>query len=126
MAPYNLFMVSTKHERRNFMESRYINLIPERNMPTYHFSQNDNGRVIRCELYDGVKAFKLSGTENIRIRYIKPDGSISSISVTNTSDTYVDITIPATMTDIKGKVYCKLRINGIGAKAFILEVEERP
>lgn len=108
------------------MESYYINLIPERNMPTYHFSQNDNGRAIRCDLYDGVKAFKLSGTETIRLRYRKPDNTIGSIGVTNTSNTYVDITIPDSMTDIKGKVYCKLRVNGIGAKAFIIEVEGRP
>lgn len=108
------------------MEQNYINLIPERNTPVFHASQDDNNIVIRCDLYDGVKAFKLSGTESIRLRYRKPDGSVSSMSVTNTSDTYVDVTIPATMTDVKGKVYCKLRISGIGAKAFILEVEERP
>lgn len=108
------------------MEQNYINLIPERNTPVFHASQDDNNIVIRCDLYDGVKTYTLSGTENIRLRYRKPDGSISSIGVANTSDTYVDVTIPATMTDIKGKVYCKLRINGIGAKAFMLEVEERP
>lgn len=108
------------------MENNYINLIPERNMPVFHVSQNDNGRVIRCDLYDGVKAVTLSGNERLYLRYRKPDKSISSISVTNTGDTYVDITIPSGMTDIKGKVYCKLWINGIGAKAFILEVEEKP
>ena len=108
------------------MEKHYINLVPERNTPVFHASQDDNDLVIRCDLYDGVKAYTLSGTESIRLRYRKPDGSISSIGVTNTGDTYVEVTIPATMTDIKGKVYCKLRINGIGAKAFIVEVEGRP
>lgn len=108
------------------MESNYINLIPERNTPVYHLSQNDNGRTIRCELYDGVKTVSLSGTESIRLRYRKPDNSIGSIGVTNTSNTYVVIYIPASITDVKGKVYCKLRVNGIGAKAFIIEVEGRP
>lgn len=107
------------------MESYYINMIPERSMPTYHFSQNDNGRVIRCDLYDGVKVVSLSGTEIIRLRYRKPDNTIGVIGVTNTSNTYVDITIPNSITDIKGKVYCKLRVDGIGARAFIIEVEGR-
>lgn len=108
------------------MENKYINLIPERNTEVFHISQNDSGRTIRCNLYDGVKSFTLSGTESVRLRYRKPDKSISSFSVANTASDYVDITIPSGMTDAKGKVYCKLRINGIGAKAFILDVEEKP
>lgn len=108
------------------METKYINLIPERETPVFHISQNDNNRIIRCKLYDGAKAVTLSGSENIRMRYRKPDGSISSIGIENTSENYVDITIPASITDIKGKIYCKIRINNIGAKAFIIEAEGRP
>lgn len=107
------------------MESNYISMIPERNTPVFHVSQNDDGRVIRCNLHDGIKAYTLTGSESIRVRYKKPDNSISSIGVANTSSTYVDITIPSAMTDMVGKVYCKLRIAGIGAKAFHLEVEEK-
>ena len=45
------------------MEQNYINLIPERNTPVFHASQDDNNIVIRCDLYDGVKTYTLSGTE---------------------------------------------------------------
>lgn len=107
------------------MEIKYINLIPERGAPTFHFSRNDNNRVIRCVLYDGAKLFSLSGSEVLRLRYRKPNGEVSSIGVENTSDNYVDIPIPNSMVDVAGKVYCKLRIDGIGAKAFYIEAEER-
>ena len=108
------------------MEANYIDRIPSRGTPVYHVSQNDNGRVIRCNLYDGAQAIKLAGTESIRLRYKKSNGDVSSFNVTNTQLTYVDIPIPSSMTDIIGKVYCKLRINGIGTKAFYIDVEGRP
>ena len=108
------------------MESKYINAIPERGAEVYHLSQGDSNRQIRCSLYEGAKAVKLSGTETLRMRYKKPDGSIGSIGVANTSNTYVDITIPDTIVDKKGLVYCKLKVNGIGCKAFYLSVEARP
>ena len=108
------------------MEAYYINLIPERGTPVFHASQGDSDRTIRCNLYDGVKAIKLTGAEKIRLRYKKPDGEISSFSVTNTELTYVDIPLPSTITDVAGTVYCKLRINNVGAKAFNIEVEGRP
>lgn len=108
------------------MESYYVNLVPERGTPVFHVSQNDNGKVIRCNLYDGVQTKKLSGSEHIRLRYKKPDGTVSSISVTNTGLTYIEIPIPAAITDVAGKVYCKLRVDGIGVKAFYIEVERRP
>lgn len=108
------------------METYYIDLIPERGTPVYHVSQGDKGRKIRCNLYDGVMATKLTGTESIRLRYKKPNGDVSSFSVENTGLTYIDIPIPEEMTDNVGKVYCKLRIGDIGAKAFYVEVERRP
>ena len=107
------------------MESNYVNLIPEREAPVFNASLNDNGRVIRCYLYDGATIYKLTGAENTRLRYKKPNGDVGSFSVTNTSGTYVDITFPAAVTNVSGKVYCKLRINGIGTKAFYLNVEGR-
>ena len=106
------------------MESNFINVIPEWRTPIYHASQGDNGRTIRCSLFDGAAAYTLSGTEALRLRYRKPNGDVSSIAVSNTSDDYVDITVPAAMTDVVGFVYCKLRINGIGAKAFYLAIEK--
>lgn len=108
------------------METFFIDLIPERRTQVYHASQGDNERVIRCNLFDGVEAVTLNGTESVRLRYRKPDGSISSVSVPNTSASYVYVTLPADLTETKGRVYCKLRINNIGAKAFYVDVEGRP
>ncbi len=106
------------------MESNYISFIPERDAPVYHVSKGDVNRTIRCDLFDGFVAKKLTGTESIRMRYKKPNGDVSSISVLNTESTYLEIAIPAEIADIAGRVYCKLRIDEIGAKAFYIEVEE--
>lgn len=106
------------------MESNFVNVIPEWITPIYHASQGDDGRVVRLGLCDGAVVYTLSGTEALRLRYRKPDGTINSIGVANTADNYVDITVPADMTDIVGLVFCKLRINSIGAKAFYLAIEK--
>lgn len=106
------------------MESNFVNVIPEWRTPIYHASQGDDGRIVRLSLFDGAVAYTLSGTEALRLRYRKPDGTINSIGVANTADNYVDITVPADMTDIVGLVFCKLRINSIGAKAFYLAIEK--
>lgn len=110
------------------MESNTINIIPEGKTEVFHASQGDNGRVIRCNLVDGTAAVTLTGTESLTLRYKKTDGNVSSVLITNTFGTksYVDIPIPSDMTDSVGVVYCKLRINAIGAKAFYLVVEGRP
>ncbi len=105
------------------MESNYINLIPERYSPVFHVSKGDTGRSIRCNLYNGSCPVKLTGAENIRMRYRKANGDVSSISVPNTESTYLEITIPDDVTNAAGRVYCKLNIDGISAKAFIIEVE---
>ena len=106
------------------MQRNFINVIPEWTTPIYHASQDDDGRVIRCSLFDGVAAYTLSGSEALRLRYRKPNGEFSSIAVTNTGADYIDISVPAAMTDVAGFVYCKLRINSVGAKAFYLSVEK--
>ena len=106
------------------MESNFINVIPEWRTPIYHASQGDNGRTIRCSLFDGAAAYTLDGTEALTLRYRLQDGTISAVPVTNTGDSYVDITVPSAMTQVVGLVFCKLRVNSIGAKAFYLAIEK--
>ena len=60
------------------MESNYINIIPEGETKTYNASQNDSGRTIRSELFEMPMAYTLDGSESIRLRYRKPDGSVYS------------------------------------------------
>lgn len=106
------------------MESNYINFIPELGAPVYHVSKGDVNRTIRCDLFDSFVAKELTGTESITMRYKKPNGDISSVLIPNTESSYLEIAIPAEITDTSGRVYCKLRIDEIGVKAFYIEVEE--
>lgn len=109
------------------METNYINAIPDRMMrKTYRMSQNDNNREIRCGLHDGALVKTLTGTESLVLRYKKPDGTAGFIGITNPSGNYIDIAIPNTITDKAGDVYCKLHIDGIGYKAFLINIEGRP
>ena len=103
------------------MEAKLINIVPEGVEEVFHLSQNDNGRGIRCNLTE-----TLTGAEALALRYLKANGEFNAIPVTNNGGTYVDISIPSAVTDKPGLVYCKLHINGIGAKAFFINVERKP
>lgn len=108
------------------MEIVNLNLIPDGPYSVAHTSQNDEGRTIRCKLFDGPSPYKLSGSESLELRIRQSDGTPLSIEVTNTSDDYVDVDIPASVTSIAGKTYCKLIMDNIGFKAFYLFVEKQP
>lgn len=108
------------------MENKSVNITPVGPTPVYNFSQNDNNRKIRCSLYDCVLVKTLTGTEYLKLYCLTPDKRLVFVDVANTSNTYVDIDIPNTLTSAAGKVYCKLHINRISAKAFYLDVEGRP
>lgn len=103
------------------MESNIINYVPKGKTPVYHLSQNDNGRTIRVVLTE-----TLTGSEALTLRYLKLNGAIGAVAVPSTSGVNVDIDIPSSMTDIKGYCYCKLRVNGVGVKAFYIDIEGRP
>lgn len=103
------------------MEAKLINIVPEGVEEVFHLSQNDNGRVIRCNLTE-----TLAGSEALVLRYKKANGDYGAIPVENDGGTYTDISIPSAITDAPGFVYCKLRINSIGAKAFFINVERKP
>ena len=103
------------------MESKVINIIPKGKSEVYHLSQGDEDRTIRLALTE-----VLTGTEVLAVHYVKLNGTIGSLSVPSTTGVNVDVNIPSDLTDIAGYVYCKLRIDGIGAKSFYIEVERRP
>lgn len=108
------------------METIKLNIIPTRIIPTAHVSQNDKGRIIRAELYEGPLRYTLSGSENIRLRVRKINGDIVSQPVVNTAEDYLDITVTEDMTDTAGRLFAKLRIDSIGTKAFYIDVEKKP
>ena len=101
------------------MEAKLINIIPEGVEEVFHASLGDDGRIIRCDLTE-----TLTGAEALSLYYLKSNGDFDAITIESTSGNYVDISIPSAMTDIPGFVYCKLHIDGIGAKAFLLNVEQ--
>ncbi len=107
------------------MESNYIDVIPEGKAKVYHVSQNDENREIDCNLHDGPLTVSLDGSEALALHYRKPNGDFSSVPVTNTGSEHVTVTLPADLTDTVGAVYCKLRVNGLGAKSFFVVVERK-
>ena len=68
----------------------------------------------------------LSGGESVKLRTRQSNGQAKTISVINTGDDYVDITISKEAVSVPGRVYCKLRIDDIGAEAFDIIVEPKP
>lgn len=108
------------------MEIINLNTIPDGHSPVAHVSQNDEGRVTRFNLFDGVIPFVLDGTESVKLRIRKPNGVTSEILIVNTADSYVDIITTKQLTDVAGRVYCKLRINDLGTKSFYYFVESQP
>ena len=80
------------------MESFNINLIPGRNNPVCHVSQYDKGRTIRVNLFEGSSVYTLTGAETVTANVRKPDGNIVTSTLTNTSDSYVEIITTEQMT----------------------------
>lgn len=105
------------------MEKNNINLVPQGAAPIYHAAQNDNGRVIGCVLYDLADAFELDGSETLSLRYRKPSGDFGNVGIENNGGTEVEISLPTAVTDEPGLVFCKVHVNGIGAKAFYIKVQ---
>jgi len=108
------------------MEIISVNLVPRRSFPVVHLKQDDEGREIRLKLVSGSIPYTLSGGESVKLRTRQTNGQAKTISVVNTSDDYVDITIPKEAVSVPGRVYCKLRIDDIGAEAFDIIVEPKP
>ena len=112
------------------MEIVDLNLIPGEAFPVCHTSQFDAGRTIRFKLYDGSNVYTLFGTETLTLKVKKPDTTIVTTNLTNTSDDYVDIITTRQMCACPGKNVCEINItNGsvsIGTLNFYMEVEEDP
>ena len=109
------------------MEQLRIDLVPGGVTPNAHASQYDIGRVIRFNLYNGGSAYTLAGTETITVEMTKPDETTATVSVTNTSSTYVDFVTTSGLLDLTGLYPCEIKItNGgdvIGSQNFNLRAE---
>jgi len=112
------------------MEIINLDIIPGRTPPVCHASQFDDGRVIRFNLFEGGTAFTLDGSENLTFSVRKPDSNIVTVTVTNTSDSYVDVITTEQMCAVAGASLCELEIAkgsaSIGTMNVILSVEKDP
>lgn len=110
------------------MEIIKLNLIPSGVNPVCHCSQYDNGRVIRCELFNGLTPYTLASGDTVTLNARKPDNTIITASVTATQgNNYVDITTTEQLCAVVGETLCKLKItNGsteIGTLIFYMQIE---
>jgi len=108
------------------MEQISVDMIPRGLYPIANVSQDDDGRVLRLNLYENGASITLDGSEDLELNLLKPDGSTESQTLPSTSGDHVDITITPSLSDTPGANYAKLRINSIGTSAFILQVENKP
>lgn len=112
------------------MEVINLNLIPSGALPVVHASQYDEGRTFRANLMDGSTVYTLDGTEVLECDVKKPDGNIVTVAVTNTSDSYLEITTTLQMCACSGESLGEINIKkdgvSIGTLNFILAVERSP
>lgn len=112
------------------MEIVNLNLIPGEAYPVCHASQFDEGRTIRCNLFNGSSVYTLQSGDSISVEVRKSDRCLTVEQLVNTQASYVDILTTKQMTAIAGDNICEIKIeNGtksIGSLNFIMQIEESP
>lgn len=108
-----------------------LNLTPGSVAPVVYASQNDDGRVIRFKLVDGDinNSYSLNGLETITAKLTKPDGTETTIAITNpgSGKNYIDLVNGASDYDQEGvylgEIVLTRNATVLGTGNFILEVE---
>lgn len=107
-----------------------LNLIPKGEMPVFHASQFDTGRLITCELYRGEDAYSVPEGYTVELHCRKIDNNIVTMASTLINDNVVTFTSTEQLTACNGKNLCEVAILDegyrIGTLNFILEVEIDP
>ena len=107
-----------------------LNLIPKGEMPVFHASQFDTGRLITCELYRGEDAYSVPEGYTVELHCRKVDNNIVTMTSTLINDNVVTFTSTEQLTACNGKNLCEVAILDegyrIGTLNFILEVEIDP
>ena len=104
-------------------ETKTIDLIPEYEPKVYHASSGDINRSIRVDLVEGLSTLTLTGSETLILNCKLPNGNKHQQVIPSTSGSYIDIDLDEEITALEGFVYCKLKISGLGCKAFLIYVE---
>ena len=107
-----------------------LNLIPKGEMPVFHASQFDTGRLITCELYRGEDAYSVPEGYTVELHCRKVDNNIVTMASTLINDNVVTFTSTEQLTACNGNNLCEVAILDegyrIGTLNFILEVEVDP
>lgn len=111
------------------MEKVKLNIVPKGKKSTCYASQNDNGRVVRFELFNELIPYILDGSETISIKVVRPDSEEILASIINTFEgkAYIDVVFNANMTAITGVGECEITITDgetvLGSRNFDINIE---
>lgn len=113
------------------MEQINLNMIPGKVRPVCHVSQNDIGRVIRFNLFEGDEVFALASGDTVEVHVRKPNGETTAAGLAfSQGDNFVDVITAAEMTDTAGAALCEIQITRtgqtLGSLNFIMDIEEDP
>lgn len=103
-----------------------LNIVPGGIIPSVNVSQNDIGRVLQFELYDGLTEASITAGTTATIEGTKPDNHAFQYSATITGNV-VTVNTVQQMVIVPGTVECTLTLTYnsqvIGTALFFMEVE---
>ena len=109
------------------MQKVKLNIVPKGVKRATYLSQNDNGRVVRYELFNELVPYTLDGSETITLTVVRPDGVEIVSSVPNTEEAYIDVTFNDNMSAIAGVGAGEIKITDgetvLGSHNFDINVE---
>ena len=109
------------------MQKVKLNIVPKGVKRATYLSQNDNGRVVRYELFNELVPYTLDGSETITLTVVRPDGEEIVSNVPNTEEAYIDVTFNDDMSAIAGVGAGEIKITDgetvLGSHNFDINVE---
>lgn len=111
------------------MQKVKLNIVPKGVKKTTYLSQNDNGRVVRYELFNELIPYILDGSETITLKVVRPDGEEILANIENTfeGEAYIDVSFNDDMSAITGVGAGEIKIKDgeteLGSHNFDINVE---
>ena len=111
------------------MQKIKVNLIPSGLPVACYSSQYDEGRVIRCELYNGLQPYTLQENDVVTLNLRKPDNHVVTATLSATAgNKHVDLVTSEQMTAVFGVNKCLLKITNtgieVGTAEFVMFVQK--
>lgn len=108
-----------------------LNLIPSGEMPTYHCSQFDKGRLILIDLFNGEDEYSLPAGYTAELHTRKMDNNIVTLATTSVSSNHLTFTSTEQLTACAGNNLSEVSIKDasdyvVGTLNFWLYVEKDP